>query len=288
MTLPFAETPAVRTQSRVPHIRISPPKGWWDLDLVEVWSFRGLIWILVLRDIKLRYRQTALGVTWVILQPLLASFIFAIIFGNLAKLPSDNSPYILFVLAGMLPWNMFAQGLQRAGNSMVSDSRLISKIYFPRMVIPIASAAAVILDFGVSLVVFVIMCLFYGVSVSLTWLAVVPLVLLTYVIAVGLSLFFSALNVYYRDFAYALPFIVQTWMYASPLVYSSSLIPQQWRVLYALNPMTGVIEAFRWAFLGHADFPATHLVLSAAVAAAILVVGAVVFQRVERSFADVI
>jgi lipopolysaccharide transport system permease protein len=270
------------------HIRICAPKGWWDLDIRELWSYRGLVWILTQRDIKLRYKQTALGVIWVILQPLLASLIFAIVFGNLAKLPSDNSPYLLFVLAGMLPWNLFSQGLQRAGNSMISDSRLISKVYFPRMVIPIASAAAVLLDFAVSTAVFAVMCLIYGVPFSLTWLALVPLVFLTYAISVGASLLFSALNVYYRDFMYALPFVVSTWMYASPLVYSSSLVPAKWQLLYSLNPMTGIIEGFRWSLLGDGEFPAVHIGMAVAVGLAIILCGVFVFQRVERSFADVI
>ena len=282
------DLPEPATPLLAPHVRIRPPKGWWDLDVAELWAFRGLLWILVQRDIKLRYKQTALGVTWVILQPLLTSIIFAIVFGNLAKLPSDNSPYIVFVMAGMLPWTLFAQGLQRAGNSMVSDSRLIAKVYFPRMIIPVASAAAVLLDFAVSFCVFAVLCLVYGVPVTWTWLALFPLVLLTFGITVGVSLFFSALNVYYRDFAYALPFVVQTWMYGSPLVYASSLIPPKWQVLYSLNPMSGVIDGFRWALLGDVEFPAVHLGLSVAVGACILAFGVFVFQRVERSFADVI
>jgi lipopolysaccharide transport system permease protein len=277
-----------RDAARVPHVRIAPPSSWSDLSLIELWSYRDLFGILALRDIKLRYKQTALGVTWVVLQPLLASLIFAAVFGTLAKLPSDGLPYLLFVFAGMLPWNLFAQSLQRAGNSLVGDSRLISKVYFPRIIIPIASASAVLLDFVVAFGVMVIMGMAYGVPVTWAWLAVIPLVGLTFLISIGASLFFSALNVYYRDFMYALPFIVQMWMYASPLVYSTGLVPTKWQFAYSLNPMAGVIDGFRWALLGHTEFPAVGLTLSTIGAVLIFALGLFVFQRVERSFADVI
>jgi lipopolysaccharide transport system permease protein len=274
--------------SQLVHHRISPPTSWSDLSFTELWSFRDLFGILALRDIKLRYKQTALGVVWVILQPLLSSLIFAAVFGNLAKLPSDGAPYIVFVFAAMLPWNLFAGSLQRAGNSLVGDARLISKVYFPRIIIPIASAAAVLLDFAVACVVMVVLGLLYGVTPLWTWLAVAPLTALVFVVAVGASLFFSALNVYYRDFMYALPFVIQVWMYGSPLVYSTSLIPPEWQLLYHLNPMAGIIDGFRWALLGNREFPATGLLMAVLGAAAVFLVGVYVFQRVERSFADVI
>ncbi len=282
-------SPYALINHEVPHFRIAPPSGWWNVDFRELWAFRDLFGILVLRDIKLRYRQTALGVSWVILQPLLTSFIFAVIFGSLAKLPSDGTPYMLFVFSGMLPWTLFAQGLQRAGNSMVADARLISKIYFPRLIIPVASASAVLIDFAVSCCVMVLLLLLYGFTPSLTWFAVLPLTAITLLIAIGASLLFSALNVYYRDFMYALPFVVQTWMYASPLVYSASLVPEgNARIVYGLNPMAGVIDGFRWALLGHRDFPAIGLATSVLGAVAITLFGLWVFQRVERNFADVI
>jgi lipopolysaccharide transport system permease protein len=274
--------------SQLVHHRISPPTSWSDLSFTELWSFRDLFGILALRDIKLRYKQTALGVVWVILQPLLSSLIFAAVFGNLAKLPSDGAPYILFVFAAMLPWNLFAGSLQRAGNSLVGDARLISKVYFPRIIIPIASAAAVLLDFAVACGVMVVLSILYGVAPSWTWVAVAPLTALVFVVAVGSSLFFSALNVYYRDFMYALPFVIQVWMYGSPLVYSTSLVPPEWQLLYHLNPMAGIIDGFRWALLGNRDFPATGLLMAILGAAAVFLVGVYVFQRVERSFADVI
>jgi lipopolysaccharide transport system permease protein len=271
-----------------PHIHIAPPSGRWNVNFRELWAFRDLYGILVLRDIKLRYKQTVLGVLWVILQPLLSSLIFAIIFGSLAKLKSDGAPYILFVFTGMLPWNLFAQSLQRAGNSMVSDSRLIQKIYFPRLIIPVASASAVLIDFAVAGSVLAVLLLAYGFTPLATWLAVAPLTALALLIAIGTSLTFSALNVYYRDFSYALPFVVQTWMYASPLVYATSLVPDEWRILYYVNPMAGVIDGFRWALLGGREFPATGLAMAALGALVITAFGMYVFQRVERNFADVI
>jgi lipopolysaccharide transport system permease protein len=285
---PETATSAAHADAGLAHHRIAPPTSWSDLSFAELWSFRDLFGILALRDIKLRYKQTAFGVGWVILQPLLSSLIFAAIFGSLAKLPSDGAPYILFVFAGMLPWNLFAGSLQRAGNSLVGDARLISKVYFPRIVIPIASATAVLLDFAVAFVVMGILTVGYGILPSWTWLATIPLVALTFAIAVGVSLVFSALSVYYRDFVYALPFIIQLWMFGSPLVYSTSLVPERWQFLYGLNPMSGVMDGFRWAILGHREFPATGLALSLLGATLLLLLGVYVFQRVERSFADVI
>src|SRR5258708_38559752 len=197
----------------VRQIRIQPQTSWFPIDFRELWAFRDLFAILAARDVKLRYKQTVLGVTWVILQPLVASLIFAVIFGRIASLPSDGKPYLLFVYAGMLPWNLFAGSLQRAGNSLISDARLITKVYFPRLIIPIASSAAVLIDFAVSFVVMIGLLIFYHEQVSLTWniLALPLLLLLTLLISVGVSLFLSALNVYYRDFLYALPFVIQVW-----------------------------------------------------------------------------
>ena len=273
---------------RPQRIRIQPANSWEGLHLSEVWSFRDLILILMMRDIKLRYKQTALGVIWVVLQPLTASMIFAIIFGRFANLPSDGTPYLLYVFAGLLPWNLFAGALQRAGNSLISDARLISKVYFPRLIIPVASAAAVLVDFVVGVAVMVALLAFYAVPITVNFLAL-PLVLtIAFLLAVGVSLFFSALNVYYRDFMYALPFFVQIWMYASPVVYSVSLIPGSLRFVYALNPMVGVIDGFRWSLLGTGEFPLLSLSVSFGFALLVFVAGALVFQRVERSFADVV
>jgi lipopolysaccharide transport system permease protein len=269
----------------VAKVVISPKGG--ASEWLELWRYRDLFLVLADRDIRLRYRQTALGVVWVILQPLAASLIFAAIFGLFAKLPSDGAPYLLFVFAAMLPWNLFSGGVQRAGNSLVKDAGLIAKIYFPRLIIPVASVAAVLLDFAVALVVMVVLMIVYGTPFSWTILAVPGLTALGLAITVGVSLFFAALSVYYRDFSYALPFVLQMWMYASPVVYASSLVPERWQLLYGLNPLVGVIDGFRWAFLGGAP-PTVAVAESIVVGTLMLVVGTVVFRRVERSFADVI
>jgi lipopolysaccharide transport system permease protein len=272
------------------HLRIQPESSWFPLDFRELWAFRDLFVILAMRDVKLRYKQTILGVVWVILQPLVASLIFAIIFGRIASLPSDGKPYLLFVYAGMLPWNIFAGSLQRAGNSLISDAKLITKVYFPRLIIPIASSAAVLIDFAVAFVVMLVLLVIYHEQAPLTWnfLALPFLLLIVLLVSIGVSLFLSALNVYYRDFMYALPFVVQVWMYASPLVYSVAMIPDRWRVIYALNPMTGIIDGFRWALLGTGAFPWLSMSLSILIGCLFFLGGAYTFQRVESRFADVV
>jgi len=270
------------------HIRIKPIQGWVNLDLGELWRFRDLGLLLLLRDVRLRYKQTALGIVWVILQPLVSSLIFAAIFGRFAGLSSNDTPYILFVYAGMLPWNLFAGALQRAGNSLLGDSRLISKVYFPRMIIPIASSAAVLVDFLVALCVMIVLIPLSGWSFSWNILVVPLLTVQALLIGVGVSFFFSALNVYYRDFMYALPFVVQVWMYASPVVYAGEIIPELLRPIFAINPMVGVIDGFRWALLGAGEFPAVSLGISLVTGLILFFAGAFVFQRVEQNFADVI
>ncbi len=273
----------------VRRVRIQPARRLLELDLREMWAFRDLFIILAVRDIKLRYKQTALGVIWVILQPLVASVLFAVIFERFVKLPSNGQvPYLLIVYAGMLPWNLFAGAIQRAGSSLIGDARLISKVYFPRMIVPIASSAAVLLDFVVALTVLFVLLLIYHMPLTLNMLALPVLLLLTLLISIGISLFISALNVYYRDFMYAMPFITQVWMYASPVVYETSVIPERWRLIYALNPMVGLIDGFRWALIGVGDFPALTMSIALIVGIILFLVGAFVFQRVEHSFADVI
>ncbi|MBM3145371.1 MAG: ABC transporter permease [Chloroflexi bacterium] len=270
------------------HVRIQRSRGWSGLSLRELWSYRDLFWILAWRDVKLRYKQTALGVTWVILQPILTSGIFAVIFGFLAELPSDGSPYMLFAFAGTLPWTLFAQSLQRAGTSLVSGRELVSKVYFPRLILPIASSFSVLVDFLVGLASISVLFLIY--QVPLTWniLAIPGLVLANLLIAVGVSFWVSAFSVHYRDFIYALPFLVQAWMYASPVAYASSIVPEEWSVLYSLNPMVGIIEGFRWSLLGHGLFSWLSIGISLAVGLLVFFSGALVFRRIERGFADVI
>lgn len=269
------------------HFRIQPVNGWIPIDLRELWAFRDLFVLLAVRDVKLRYKQTALGIIWVVLQPLAAALIFAAIFGYFAKLPADG-PYLPFVYAGMLPWNVFAGSLQRAGNSLITDQKLITKVYFPRILLPIASSVAVLIDFCVALIVMGVLVLVYRIPLTWNILAIPGLLLIVLLISVGVSLMFSALNVYYRDFMYALPFIIQLWMYVSPLVYSAQLISGNWRILYTFNPMVGAIEGFRWALLGTSDFPTFSVIVSIIGGVLLLMSGAYIFNRVERSFADVV
>lgn len=270
------------------HFRVQRTTGWAMLNFRELWAYRDLFGILAGRDIRLRYKQTALGVIWVVLQPILASGIFAIIFGLLGNLPSGNVPYFVFTFAGLLPWNLFSQSLSRAGGSLVNSREMISKVYFPRMILPISSSLAVLVDFFVSLAMMLIMLLLYQLpfTTRLLWLPILILVNLFF--AIGISFWISAFSVYYRDFVYALPFLIQVWMYASPVAYSSTLVPERWLWLYSLNPMVGVIEGFRWALLDQGEFPAISLLIGFIVGFITLLLGAFIFRRIERSFADVI
>jgi lipopolysaccharide transport system permease protein len=271
------------------HIHIEPPRGWSRFSLRELWEFKDLFLILTLRDVALRYKQTVLGLVWVVLQPLAAAVIFAVIFGRLARLPSDGLPYLPFVFAGTVPWNLFAQGIQRAGVSLIGDSNLISKVYFPRVMIPAASLTAVLADFGVGLAIMVALMAFYRIAPSGNLLLLPLMVILLLGLALGVALLLSALNVYYRDFVHATPFVLQVWLYASPVVYSSKLVPSRWRPLFALNPMVGIIDGFRWSFFGGGEgFPWLSAALSVVVGVLLLGIGVAVFGRVERRFADVV
>jgi lipopolysaccharide transport system permease protein len=267
---------------------IRPPTRWAAFDMAELWAYRDLLVILTERNLKLRYKQTALGVTWVILQPLIAALIFAVIFGVFAQLPTDGSPYLLFAFAGTIAWNLVSNAVNRAGNSLVGDSNLISKVFFPRMIIPMSAIAAVVVDFLIGLAVMGVLLLLYQQPLTPALLALPLFILLALVLSLGMSLLISALNVYYRDFMYILPFALQVWMYASPVAYSASIVPEALQPIYALNPMVGVILGFRWALLGEIAFPALALLFSVVGSVALLVIGALVFQRVQQSFADVI
>ena len=270
----------------IPVLRIRPRHGLAALNLLEVWAYRDVLWMLTLRDIKLRYRQTALGVVWVILQPLLAGLLFAVIFGRFAKLPSEGQPYLLFVFAGIMGWNLFNGVIQRAGNSLVAESKLITKVYFPRLVIPLAGALSALVDFAVALVLMVALLAAHGAWAG-PWLALLPVVLIVNLaLAVGLGLWISALNVRYRDFLYALPFLLQVWMYASPVVYGLSLVPERWRGWFALNPLCGVMEGFRQAFLGTSGLTGAAIWSTLIWALVMLVSGAVYFRSVEQEFAE--
>jgi len=268
-------------------IRIEPRSGRLRIDLRELWEYRELLWILALRDIKVRYKQTVLGVLWAILQPLTAMAIFSVVFGRLAKLPSDGLPYPLFVFAALLPWTFFANAVTNSGNSLIGSANLVSKVYFPRLVIPLAAAGGVLLDFAVSSAILLLLMLFYGVGWSLNLLAAPLLVLALGFIALGVGTLLSALNVAYRDFRYVIPFLVQVWMFATPVVYPASLVPEDWRWLLYVNPMAGVVEGFRSAFLG-LPFDIEGLGISFAIGAALFMAGVLHFNRVERRFADII
>lgn len=264
------------------------PQRKFSLGLRDLWIYRDLLFILAERDIKLRYKQTILGIAWVILQPLVTAIIFTIVFGNFARMPSEGLPYILFVFAGLLPWNLFSSSLSRAGGSLVSNAGLISKIYFPRLLVPIASVGAILVDFAVAFAVTMILMVYFG--IPFTWrLAALPyFLLITLLTSMGVSLLISALSVYYRDFMYALPFLIQAWTYASPVVYSMSIIPEQWRWAVSINPAIGFIEGFRWSLLGSQGLTREMFLISTISAIVFFVFGLIVFRRVERGFADVI
>ena len=267
---------------------IEPAQRWVPLDLRELWDQRELIYFLAWRDIKVRYKQTALGVSWAILQPLFAMLVFSIFFGRLGGIPSDGLPYPLWSFVGLVPWTFFAQGLTQAANSLVMSQNLLRKIYFPRLAIPIATVLSAALDLALAFVVLVGMMGFFRVQPSVRVLAVIPLVLLAFVAALGVGLWFSALSVRYRDVRYVVPFLVQFWLFATPIAYPSSLLPERWRVLYAINPMTGVVEGFRWALLGAKTAPGPMLIVSTLTAVIILLGGAFYFRSVEQTFADIV
>ncbi|MCL4394730.1 MAG: ABC transporter permease [Chloroflexi bacterium] len=274
--------------ARRPTFVVQPTHGLSAINLRELWDHRDLLWILTVRDVKLRYKQTALGVIWVILQPLVAALIFAVIFGRFANLPSDGSPYLLFVFCGLLQWNLFSGALQRAGNSLVAESKLISKVYFPRLLVPLAGIGAVLVDFAVTLGVFAVLMLVYHVGPTWRIVALPFFLFLTLMTAAGVGFLLSALNVYYRDFMYAMPFVIQVWMYASPVVYATSIVPERWRLLFGLNPAAGLIEGFRWALLGQSALTAEMTLISTLGSVLAFVGGVVVFRYIERGFADVL
>jgi lipopolysaccharide transport system permease protein len=276
------------TRAAVPSVLIQPESGWVSLKLRELWQYRELLFFLIWRDVQVRYRQTALGIGWAILQPLLTMAIFSVVFGRLANLPSDGLPYPIFCFAALLPWQLFSGALTRAGTSLVSSSNLLTKVYFPRLIIPISAVAAGLVDFAIALGVLVVLMLFYGLTpgAAILWIPLLVLFALAAALAVGLWL--SALNVKYRDVQHLIPFLVMAWMYASPVAYSASLIPAgKWRMLYALNPMTGVIQGFRWALAG-GKAPDLSIFVSAAVVVVLLIGGLFYFRRMERVFADIV
>jgi lipopolysaccharide transport system permease protein len=266
---------------------IEPPRGWHMLDWRELWAYRELLWVLTARDVKVRYKQSVLGAAWAIIRPFTTMVIFSVVFGQLAKMPSDGMPYPVFVYAALLPWTFFSTAITTSAQSLVGSSHLVSKVYFPRLIIPLASAGAGLVDLLISTAILLLMMLWYGVGWSANLLAA-PLLLLAVVFAaLGIGTLLSALTVAYRDFTHITPFLVQVWMYVTPVVFPVSLVPQKWQWLLYLNPMTGLVEGFRSAFLGK-PFDLPGLAVSLAVAVALFAVGVAYFERVERRFADII
>ena len=275
-------------EENVQVIRIEPSRGWVSLQLKELWAYRELLYFLVWRDVKVRYKQTALGVGWAIIQPVFTMIVFSVFFGRLGKIPSDGIPYPIFSFAALVPWTFFAQGLGQASNSLVGSANLIKKVYFPRLAVPIASVTSGIIDFSIAFILLLGMMLYYGILPTLNVIWLPCLLLLTLMTSLGVSLWLSALNVQFRDVRHVLPFLTQLWFFATPIAYPSSLLSEPWRTLYSLNPMVGVVEGFRWALLGTETAPGLMLIVSSLTALALLVGGAFYFRRLEKTFADVI
>lgn len=273
----------------VPMTYIEPSKGWVSLKLRELWEYRELLYFLIWRDIKVRYKQTVLGAAWAIIQPFFTMVVFSVFFGRLAKVSSDGLPYPIFSYAGLVPWTFFANGLGQSSNSLVGSAQLITKVYFPRLAMPISTVLSGVVDFALAFVMLLGMMLFYGIvpTVNALWL---PLFfLLAMVTALGTGLWLSAMNVQFRDVRYTVPFITQFWMFVTPIAYPSSLIENPWvRTLYGLNPMAGVVEGFRWALLGTGTAPGPIIIASSTTALAILLSGAFYFRRMEKTFADIV
>jgi lipopolysaccharide transport system permease protein len=288
MTLKSSMTNTVNERFNHKHLTtIRPRSGWHMLDFKEIWSCRELLGVFTMRDIKVRYKQTVLGAAWAVIQPLTTMIIFTVIFGRLAKIPSEGFPYPVFVYAGLLPWNFFANALSSSGNSLVGASHLISKVYFPRLIIPLSSVGAGIVDLLISTAILLLLMLIYGVPFTLQ-LVFAPLLMLGVIItALGVGTLLSALTVSYRDFRFVVPFMIQIWMYLTPVVYGVGFIPEKYRCLLMLNPMAGYIDGCRAVFLGK-PFNLTSLTVSVVLSLLLLCIGAAYFEKVERRFADII
>lgn len=271
-----------------PYLIIKPRKGWQLVDFKELREYRDLFYFLVAREIKVRYKQTVLGGLWAVIQPLFMMVVFTLFFGRLAKLPSDGLPYPVFYYSAMVPWTYFANSITYSGNSLIQNTALISKVYFPRLIAPLAPTLAFLLDFSIAFAVLIGMMFYFHIYPTVMTAFVSLLVLLMMFTASGVGMFLAALNAKYRDVRYTIPFLVQFWMFASPVVYPVSIVPENYRLIYALNPMAGVIEGFRSALLGTVAFPTQMLIISALVSVAVFIAGAFYFKRTERYFADVI
>lgn len=268
--------------------RITPPRGWVELDLAEIWRYRELLYFFVWRDLKVRYKQTAIGVVWVVLQPLMAMLVFTLFFGRLAKMPSGGLPYPVFYYSALLPWLYFAASLTQATNTIVENEKVITKLYFPRMILPFSAVLSGLVDFGVGFILLMGMMVYYHMVPTLATLMVPVFLLLAVMTALATGLWLSALNAIYRDVRYVIPFMVQFWLFASPVAYPSTLVPEKWRWLYGLNPMAGVVEGFRWALTGRGQAPGGLVLVSAATVLALFFGGVVFFQKMEARIADTV
>ena len=267
---------------------IRPAESWASIGLKELWEYRELLYFLTWRDIKVRYKQTALGAAWAVIQPIFMMLVFSLFFGKLGKIPSDGIPYPIFTFCALLPWQLFAHALTESSNSLVSNQNLITKVYFPRLVVPISAVLGGLMDFAIAFVILLGMMVWYGIVPSWAIVTLPGFLLLAIMTALAVGLWLSALNVQYRDVRYTINFLVQFWMFATPIAYSSSLVPERWRPFYGLNPMAGVVEGFRWALLGKANPNGALLAVSVAVVVLLLIGGLYYFRRMEQEFADVV
>lgn len=288
MSVTHTQVPVAANPSEYPVVRIEARRKWLALDLAELWAYRDLVYFFIWRDIKVRYKQTAIGAAWAILQPVLTMLVFSLFFGKLAKIPSQGLPYPVFYYTALLPWMYFATAMQSATNVVVEQQRVITKIYFPRVVLPIAAVLAGLLDFIISFAVLLALMAYYRMAptAAVVWLPLFTL--LAVLTALGVGLWLSALNALYRDVRYVVPFLVQFWLFASPVAYPSSLVPVKWRWLYGLNPMAGVIEGFRWALTGHGQPPGILLAASSAAVVLLVLSGLVYYHAMEGTIADVV
>ncbi len=279
---------STETLTAVPRIRLKPSNGWRALNLREFWQYRELLYFLSWRDIKVRYKQTALGALWAILQPFLTMLVFSLFFGNLAKMPSDGIPYPIFAFSALVPWTFFSNGLTQSGNSLIQSAGMLKKVYFPRLIVPISSILSGVVDFLFAFLVLIGLMFWYGIvpTANVVWLPF--LLLLAFGTALGVGLWLSAMNVQFRDVRYTIPFLAQFWLFATPIAYPSSLLSEPWRTIYGINPMVGVVEGFRWALLGTATAPGPLIIVSALTMLTILVTGMFYFRRMESTFADVV
>ena len=277
-----------QSEIELPTFFIRPQTGWTAAGLKELWEYRELLYFLTWRDIKVRYKQTVLGAAWAIIQPFFMMVVFSLFFGYLAKVPSDGIPYPIFAYCALLPWQLFAHALTESSNSLVANERLITKVYFPRLVVPISAVLGGLLDFAIAFVILLLMMAYYGVRPTWAIVTLPAFLLLAMLTALGVGLWLSALNVKYRDVRYTITFLIQFWLFATPVAYSSSIVPARWRALYGLNPMAGVVEGFRWALLGKSEGPGALLAVSVAVVILLLIGGLYYFRRMEAEFADVV